>query len=84
MYLGTCSVIWVEYMRNHHRSAYDFKRLLIWAWLAPALMSGIIELAQAYCTGGCRSGDWLDFAANSLGCSLALLIFGTVAWFKRV
>ena len=39
----------------------------IGVFLAPLLMGGLIELAQATCTGGNRSGDWLDFAANSIG-----------------
>lgn len=36
-------------------------------------MSGCIELMQAYCTDT-RSGDWLDFLANSIGVGLAALI----------
>ncbi len=72
MYGGTCSIIWIEYLR-HHKQA-DLRRLLAWAWLAPILMSGLIELLQAYCTGGRRSGDWLDFAANSTGATLAIII----------
>ena len=72
MYGGTCSVIWFENLRR--RSCPPLRRVVIWAWLAPALMSGVIELLQAYCTGGRRSGDWLDFAANSTGATLALVI----------
>lgn len=71
MYLGTCSVIWAEYARSHRGMKPQWLRCLVWAWLAPALMSGIIELGQAYCTGGRRSGEWLDFLANSLGCTIA-------------
>ena len=48
-----------------------FRSPLLWAWLAPILMSGLLELLQAYCTTT-RNGDWLDFAANSLGATLAL------------
>lgn len=70
MYCGTCSVIWFEYLRSH--LVANKKAILIYAWLAPVLMSGLIELLQAYCTGGRRSGDWLDFAANSVGATLAL------------
>lgn len=72
MYLGTCSVIWIEYLRGHKKVCR--KRLFVWAWLAPVLMSGLIEILQAYCTGGRRSGDWLDFAANSTGATLAFAI----------
>lgn len=72
MYLGTCLMIWIEYRRNHVRP--QWLRLLVWAWLAPALMSGLIEIVQATCTGGRRSGEWMDFYANSLGCTLAAII----------
>ena len=37
------------------------------ALLLPIVMGGVIELVQAYCTGGTRSGEWLDLAADSLG-----------------
>ena len=72
MYLGTCLVIWIEYLRVHR--TVEWKRLLTLSWVALIAMSGLIELLQAYCTGGRRSGDWLDFAANSIGATLALLI----------
>ena len=69
MYAGTCGVVWAEYLRRH-RSAASVRQMLLWAWLAPVLMSGLIELLQAYCTGGRRSGDWLDFLANGIGATL--------------
>lgn len=37
-------------------------------------MSGLVELAQAYLTGGTRSGDWRDFVANAIGVLLAVPI----------
>ena len=43
------------------------------AIIAPILMSGVIELAQEYCTEA-RSGEWADFAANSTGVVLAALL----------
>lgn len=42
-------------------------------WLAlrvltqPVLMGGLVEIVQATCTNGVRSGDWMDFAANAVG-----------------
>lgn len=71
MYLGTCSIIWWEYLRSHTcRNRY---KLLWLAVVAPIAMSGLIELAQAYLTTN-RSGDWIDFAANSIGVLLAALL----------
>lgn len=72
MYAGTCATIWWEYIHRHE--TMDKKKLLLLAWLAPIIMSGAIELLQAYCTGGRRSGDWLDFAANSIGATLGAVI----------
>ena len=71
MYGGTCSVIWYEYIRSHKRA--DFSRLFLLAWLAPVLMSGLLELIQAYCTTN-RAGEWLDFAANTTGCTLGAAV----------
>ncbi len=72
MYGGTFTVLWIEYARKHN--APDYKKLFVWAWLAPIVMSGILELLQEYCTGGHRNGDWLDFAANATGVTLAAII----------
>lgn len=77
MYGGTCSVIWWEYMRSHR--TLDYEKLFFWAWLMPVLMSGVLELLQEYCTGGHRNGDWLDFAANTLGVTLAVGV-GLLMW----
>ena len=43
-------------------------------WFLPIVMSGVIEILQATCTGGQRSGDWLDFAANAVGATLGTAI----------
>ena len=63
MYAGTCGVTWIEYLRNHNYSLQKVKLFLL-AWLLPVVFSGIIELLQEYCTGGRRSGDWIDLAAK--------------------
>lgn len=83
MYGGTCSVIWWEYLRNHQ--ILDGEKLFFYAWLCPALMSGLLELLQEYCTFGHRNGDWLDFAANTMGVTLGALIglLMYLLWFKR-
>lgn len=75
MYLGTCSVFWVEYLRS--RRHWSKTHLTLVAIVSPIMMSGVIELAQAYLTTY-RSGDWADFAANSLGVLLALIVLWLV------
>ena len=71
MYGGTFSVLWIEYIRQHQKP--DYKKLLIWAFIAPIVMSGIIELLQEYCTKT-RQGEWTDLLANSIGVVLAAVI----------
>ena len=71
MYGGTCSVIWWEYLRSHQQ--VNGWRLFVWAWLAPVLMSGLLELLQAYCTTN-RAGEWLDFAANTTGATIGAVV----------
>ncbi len=71
MYGGTFSVLWIEYIRQHQKP--DYKKLLIWAFIAPIVMSGIIELLQEYCTKT-RQGEWTDLLANSIGVVLAVVI----------
>lgn len=82
MYGGTTSVIWWEYLRKHR--SLDGEKLFFWAWLMPVLMSGLLELLQAYCTAGHRNGDWLDFGANTLGVTLgtAVGLLMYLCWFK--
>lgn len=75
MYGGTMSVFWLEYWRfEAANKKWSERMLLALAVVFPILMSGLIELLQAYCTGGRRSGDWMDFLANSCGVLLGLVI----------
>ena len=64
MYGVLTLVIWLEYIRAHRQMRG--LRLLLLAFLAPIAMGGVLELMQAYLTT-CRSGEWLDFVANSIG-----------------
>lgn len=64
MYGVLTLVIWLEYIRVHRQMRG--RRLLLMAFLAPIAMGGVLELMQAYLTT-CRSGEWLDFVANSIG-----------------
>ena len=72
MYGTLCLVIWWEHTRMCKSACRRLSsRVWLFVWLLPILMSGLIELVQYYCTGGMRSGEWLDFAANALGGTLA-------------
>ena len=82
MYGGSCVVMWGEYLRRH-KPVTQLGRLLFLAWLSPILMSGLIELLQAYCTGGTRSGDWIDLAANAIGVTMAAVLGMVVTAFRK-
>lgn len=71
MYGGTCSVIWWEYLRTHDRM--DWRKVVLLAIVGMILLGGLIELLQAYCTTT-RSGEWLDFWADSIGVLLGAVI----------
>ena len=72
MYLILGLSISLEYLRTKKRSSY--RTLVLWAGLMPAVMGGLIEILQANCTGGRRSGEWLDFLADATGTVTALVI----------
>ncbi len=64
MYGVLTFIIWVEYQRSHGRR--NMLKLTFFAFLAPIAFGGLMELAQMYLTT-CRSGEWLDFAADAIG-----------------
>lgn len=72
MYGTIVSVIMIEYGRR--TETVNWVHLLIGGLALPILMSGAIELAQAYLTNGVRSGDWRDFAANAAGALIGSII----------
>ena len=75
MYGGTCAVIWWEHLRHCRKEARrqgrqgagrPNLRALTVAMLCMVLLGGLMELLQAYATTT-RSGEWLDFWADSIG-----------------
>ena len=59
---------------SEESAGHGHHQLLIWGWMAPIVMSGVLELLQEYCTGGHRNGDWLDLAANATGVLVAAIL----------
>jgi VanZ family protein len=70
MYGGTCTVIWWEYLRHH--DILNRSKLLL-TLVGMILLGGVMELLQAYCTTT-RSGEWLDFWADSIGVLLGYIV----------
>ena len=71
MYGALTFAIWFDYRRSHR--SCDKGKLLLFAFLATIAMGGILELMQAYLTT-CRSGEWLDFVANTIGVCLGTVL----------
>lgn len=69
---GLCMLIWAEYSCQH--SVIDKRKVLFWIVIAPIMMGGAIEIVQATCTGGNRSGDVLDWVADTTGVILGQII----------
>lgn len=72
MYFVLSVSVMFEYQKTHADNLVA--KYSLYAWLLPVVMGGVIEILQANCTGGRRSGEWLDFAADALGSTIALLI----------
>lgn len=72
MYGGLCAMAWLEYGRRSPRQSRRWT--FVWFFLLPLVMGGLIEIVQATCTGGHRSGDVMDWAADAVGVVLGQLI----------
>ena len=72
-FFGLALVAWWESAgRKAQHLGFWIRFLLIGC--ATIGLGGLIEVLQATCTGGRRSGEWLDFVADGIGSTLALLI----------
>ena len=72
IYLVLGLSISLEYIRTRKHPSPKF--IVVWVWLMPIIMGGLIEVLQSYCTNGNRSGEWLDFFADAIGSTIAVLI----------
>lgn len=80
MYLGMSGVLWWEFYRAHRYERPPMHHAWIGAFVCPILLSGLIELLQAYATEH-RGGEWLDFVANVAGVLLASFVVRS--WIKN-
>ena len=74
-----------------HAGMYALLALVVYAesrkgWIAlvwSIACGGIMELLQAYCTHGMRSGDWWDWAADIVGAAIGVSIIVLVKRFRQ-
>ena len=83
MYAGTCATIWYEYLRRH--DSIVRARVFLLAWLAPLVMSGLIEILQEFggrlikmVSGGAplrqELGEFFDAIGVTLGNVIGILL----------
>ena len=72
MYIILSAVIIFEYAKRHKRM--DWRKLITASLVLPVVMGALVELAQAYLTFGHRSGEMLDWIADSIGSAIASII----------
>ena len=72
MYASLSIAMWIDQKNAHQLLSPTFYLLMI---VLPSCLGGILELVQAYLTT-CRSGEWLDVIADTIGA-----VIGTVGCF---
>ena len=72
MYGAVACCVWYDYFRNRADRKITLRTILCTV-VYPIFLGGILELWQRYLTT-CRSGEWLDFIADSIGAFLAFPI----------
>lgn len=76
MYGGTVGMFFLEYWHSVSKGRRRLSGVtlrIIGLWI-PLAMGGLIEILQAYCTGGRRSGDWADWIADAIGVLIGFVI----------
>lgn len=69
MYGGFTTAMFLDH--NYKNFKKRTVTLPLFIVVLPIFVGCLMEVLQAYCTNGNRSGDWLDAVANSIGAILA-------------
>lgn len=69
-----------EYVYRHRKP--KGRDVALVGMLLPFAMGGMIELAQAYCTGGNRSGDVMDWLADGIGVLIGAAIGSLLVYYR--
>lgn len=70
MYASLSGAMWLDFKGHKHKLSW--KRFLM-IFMLPSIYGGLLELAQAHLTS-CRSGEWMDFYADSFGALLGAIV----------
>lgn len=72
MYLGMAGAYWLDYLLHQKKNYRPWLGALVY----PILLGGLMELLQAYCTNGLRSGEWADWVADAIGAVIGYYLGG--------
>ena len=78
---GVLSMCIISEYVYRHRKPKGWNVALV-GMLLPFAMGGMIELAQAYCTGGNRSGDVMDWLADGIGVLIGAAIGSLLVYYR--
>ena len=78
---GVLSLCIISEYVYRHRKPKGWDVALV-GMLLPFAMGGMIELAQAYCTGGNRSGDVMDWLADGIGGLIGAAIGSLLVYYR--
>jgi len=83
MYFGLVLVMWFDHVVRSHKKI-GWKNYLF-MFLYATLLGGLMELVQAYLTT-CRSGDWIDFEADTIGTALGVgfSVLANKLWVEKI
>ena len=78
---GVLSLCIISEYVYRHRKPKGWNVALV-GMLLPFAMGGMIDLAQAYCTGGNRSGDVMDWLADGIGVLIGAAIGSLLVYYR--
>ena len=78
---GVLSLCIISEYVYRHRKPKGWDVALV-GMLLPFALGGLIELAQAYCTGGNRSGDVMDWLADGIGVLIGAAIGSLLVYYR--
>lgn len=76
--LSLCII--AEYVYWHRKP--KARDVALGGMLLPFALGGLIELVQAYCTGGNRSGDVMDWLADGIGVLIGAAIGSLLVYYR--
>ena len=76
MYAVMSVAMWIDQRNSTQPLSITY---YLWMLIIPSCLGGILELVQAYLTT-CRSGEWLDAIADTIGAVIGTVGCYLISW----